>query len=89
MALGAERRDVVQMVVGQGMMLALLGVTIGVLASLALTQLMRALLFGVSPADPLTLCSSALLLFFVALLACLAPARRAAKPDPMVAPRCD
>jgi putative ABC transport system permease protein len=71
------------------MMLELLGVMIGLLASLALTQLMRALLFGVSPADPLTLCSSALLLIFVALLACFVPARRVAKLDPIVALKCD
>jgi ABC-type lipoprotein release transport system permease subunit len=89
MALGAERRDVVQMVVEQGRMPALLGVTIGLLASLGLTQLMQALLFGVSPADPQTLCSSALLLIFVALLACFVPPRRAEKLDPMAPLRCD
>lgn len=89
LALGAQGRDVLKMIVGQGMALTLTGVVIGLLASLALTRLMRGLLFGVSPTDPMTFVMVALLLTVIALLACYIPARRATKVDPMVALRHD
>jgi putative ABC transport system permease protein len=89
MALGAERLDVLRLVLAQGMKLALLGVAIGLIAALGLTGWMKSLLFGVSATDPLTFVAIAMLLVFVALLACWIPARRATKVDPLVALRCD
>ncbi|HEX8651881.1 MAG TPA: ABC transporter permease [Pyrinomonadaceae bacterium] len=87
MALGAQGSDVLKMVVGQGMVLALIGVGIGMIASFALTRVISSLLFGVSATDPFTFGGIALLLTVVAFLACFIPARKAAKVDPMVALR--
>jgi len=87
LALGAGRRDVINMVVAQGMKLALSGVVIGLGAALGLTRLMASLLYGVSTADPATFVLISVLLVSVALLACYLPARRASKVDPMVALR--
>jgi putative ABC transport system permease protein len=87
MALGAQPRDVLKLIVRQAMVLTLAGVGIGLLASLALTRLMKGLLFSVSVTDPLTFVVIALLMILVALLACLIPARRATKVDPLVALR--
>jgi putative ABC transport system permease protein len=86
-ALGAQIRDVLKLILKQGILLAFVGLALGLLASFFLTRLMSSLLFGVSATDPVVFGAVALVLFGVALLACYIPARRAAKVDPNVALR--
>jgi len=87
MALGAQTRDVLRLIVAQGFKLVLLGLTIGLAGAFAVTRVIASMLFGVTTKDPLTFAAVALLLAFVALLACYIPARRAARVDPMEALR--
>jgi putative ABC transport system permease protein len=87
MALGAQRSDVLKLVVGQGLKLVLIGVACGLVAAFILTRVMSSLLFGVSATDPATFITISLLLVSVAVLASYIPARRATKVDPMVALR--
>ena len=87
LALGASRREILRLVVGEGMALAAIGTAVGLMAALGLTRLMASLLYGVRPADPATLVAASLLLAGIALLACYIPAWRATKVDPLVALR--
>jgi putative ABC transport system permease protein len=87
MALGAEKNDVLRLVIGQGFKLTIIGVTIGIIATLGLMQFLSSLLYGVKATDPTTLVAAVLILNGVALLACYIPARRAIKVDPLIALR--
>src|SRR5882724_957595 len=87
MALGAQARDVVRLILRNGMMLAGLGVAIGLAGAFALTRVMTTLLFGVTPTDAITFVTVSALLLIVAFLACYIPARRATKVDPLTALR--
>src|SRR6185437_4336103 len=89
MALGARRGNLIRLVVGQGIAVALIGTTVGVAAALAVSRLLTKLLFGVKPDDPATLIAVMLLLITVALFAAFLPARRATRVDPMIALRCE
>jgi putative ABC transport system permease protein len=89
MAMGAQRSDVIKLVVGHGALLATTGVSIGLIVALVLTRVMEGLLFGVSATDPLTFAAISALLIGVALAACFVPARRATRVDPMAALRCE
>jgi predicted permease len=89
MALGAQRSDVLRLILGQGVKMALVGVAIGTSLAFGLTRLMSAQLYGVSPRDPLTFAAVALVLIAVALAACYIPARRAASVDPTQALRAE
>ena len=85
--MGAQRRDVLRLVLGQGSRLIFVGVALGVTTGLIMTRLMRGLLFGITATDPATFTGVALLLSAVALLACYVPARRAMHVDPLIALR--
>jgi putative ABC transport system permease protein len=89
MALGAQASDVLKMVLRQGLAAVMAGIVIGIVAALALTRLMASLLYGVTPTDALTFASVALILTAVAIFACVLPARRATRVDPIVALRHD
>src|SRR6202162_18570 len=86
-ALGAQRTDIFRMAVGEGMRLVVIGLAVGLLGAVALTRFVRTMLFGVSPADPLTFGAISAALAAVAFLACYIPARRATRVDPLVALR--
>jgi predicted permease len=89
MAMGAQKVDVLRLVIEEGMKLALVGALLGLGGALALTRLLKTLLFSVSATDPLTFIVIAAVLMIVALLACWLPARRATKVDPLIAIRCE
>jgi ABC-type antimicrobial peptide transport system permease subunit len=87
MAVGARRVDVLRLVVGQGVRMAAVGLTVGILGGFALTRLMTKLLFGVAPTDPFTFATVVILMMAVVLLACWIPARRAMRVNPIIALR--
>ena len=87
MALGAQRKDVLQLILGRGLALAAAGVILGSLLALILTRQMRTMIYGVTATDPLTFAGVGVLLMLVATAACYVPARRAMRVDPMSALR--
>jgi len=87
MALGAQRKHILRMALGEGMILVALGLAAGLCGALLLTQFLRSMLFAVKPTDPFTFIAIATLLTAVALLACYIPAHRATRVDPLVALR--
>jgi len=87
MAMGAERKDILRMMLGEAGRMALVGVGVGLITSFLLMRLMSSMVFGVSTHDPLTFLGVAVLLTLVALAACLVPAQRATRVDPVVALR--
>jgi len=89
MALGANRTDVLQLVVRQGMKMALIGLVLGLIGALFVSRVLVGMLYGISPTDPLTFTGVSIVLLVVALLACLIPARRATRVDPIVALRAE
>ena len=86
-AIGAQRSDVMSLILGEGMFLILIGLGVGLAGSLASTRVLSSLLFGVTATDPLTFALVVLVLALVALAACYLPARQAVRVDPMVALR--
>jgi ABC-type antimicrobial peptide transport system permease subunit len=86
-ALGAQQRDVLHMLVGQGIALAVIGTVVGIAGAFGLTRYLQSLLYGVRPTDPATFAGVAILLTVVSLVACYIPARRATRVDPTVALR--
>jgi putative ABC transport system permease protein len=89
LTLGAERADILRLVVGEGLSLTVIGVAIGAAGSLFATRLLQSLLFEIRPSDPLTFVLSAVVLIIVAGLASFIPARRAAQVDPLVSMRAE
>jgi putative ABC transport system permease protein len=87
MALGAKRADVLRLVVRQGMIMTLIGLVLGLIGAFAMSRVLVGMLYGVSPTDPLTFAGVSIVLMAVALLACLVPARRATRVDPIIALR--
>jgi ABC-type antimicrobial peptide transport system permease subunit len=87
MAIGAQRFDVIQMVVRQGILLAVIGVVIGIAAAFGATRIMNTMLYHVKSMDPETLAAVSVLLLLVSLVACFVPARRATHVDPLIALR--
>ena len=87
MAIGARPAEILRMILGQGLVLALVGVALGFLGAIWLTRLLQQLLFEVAPTDPLTYTVVGVVLGLAALVACYVPARRAARVDPIIALR--
>jgi putative ABC transport system permease protein len=89
MALGAKRADVLRLVVRQGMTMTVIGLALGLAGAFAMSRVLRGMLYGVSPTDPFTFAGVSIVLLIVALLACLVPARRATRVDPIIALRAE